>query len=53
MVGDVRIAGERVNCKFITGCFAARLVAIGWKTSLLSVPFVTADYTTGDNSNRP
>ena len=52
MVGDVRLAGERVNCKFIICCFAARSVATGWKTSLLSVPFVTANYTTGDNSNQ-
>ena len=53
MVGDVRFAGELVNYKFIICCFAARLVAIGWKTSLLSVPFVTANYTTGDNSDQP
>lgn len=42
-----QICGERVNCKFITCCFAARLVAMRWKTSLLSVLFVTANYTTG------
>ena len=53
MVGDVRIAGVRENCRSIICSLEALLVAIGWKTSLLSVPFVTADYTTGDNSNRP